>query len=55
MIHGLDRERAHTPLNSSIVSWTGDVSYIWISLKKKIIFTLLTIQKIVMNGNIGNL
>jgi hypothetical protein len=23
------REPAHTPLNSSIVSWTGDVSYIW--------------------------
>ena len=43
------RERAHTPLNSSIVSWT-DVSYIWISLKKKITFMLLTIQKVVMNG-----
>ena len=23
------REPAHTPLNSSIVSWTGDVSHIW--------------------------
>jgi len=23
------REPAHTPLNSSIVSWTGDASYIW--------------------------
>ena len=23
------REPGHTPLNSSIVSWTGDVSYIW--------------------------
>ena len=23
------RETSHTPLNSSIVSWTGDVSHIW--------------------------
>ena len=29
------RERAHTPLNSSIVSWTGDVSYIWDKFKKE--------------------
>jgi hypothetical protein len=28
------RETAHTPLNSSIVSWTGDVSYIWDKFKK---------------------
>ena len=28
------REPAHTPLNSSIVSWTGDVSYIWDKFKK---------------------
>ena len=27
------REPAHTPLNSSIVSWTGDVSYIWEKFK----------------------
>ena len=27
------REIAHTPLNSSIVSWTGDVSYIWDKFK----------------------
>jgi hypothetical protein len=23
------REEAHTPLNSSIISWTGDMSHIW--------------------------
>jgi len=27
------REEAHTPLNSSIVSWTGDVSHIWDKFK----------------------
>ena len=27
------REPAHTPLNSSIVSWEGDVSYIWNKFK----------------------
>ena len=27
------REPAHTPLNSSIVSWTGDVSHIWNKFK----------------------
>ena len=27
------RESAHTPLNSSIVSWTGDVSHIWNKFK----------------------
>ena len=27
------REEAHTPLNSSIVSWTGDVSHIWNKFK----------------------
>ena len=27
------REPAHTPLNSSVVSWTGDVSYIWKKFK----------------------
>ena len=27
------REAAHTPLNSSIVSWTGDVSHIWDKFK----------------------
>ena len=27
------REKAHTPLNSSVVSWTGDVSYIWDKFK----------------------
>ena len=25
---------AHTPLNSSVVSWTGDVSYIWEKFNK---------------------
>jgi hypothetical protein len=29
------REPAHTPLNSSVVSWTGDVSYIWKKFKEK--------------------
>ncbi len=29
------REKAHTPLNSSIVSWTGDVSHIWDTFKQK--------------------
>lgn len=28
------RKPAHTPLNSSVVSWTGDVSYIWDKFKK---------------------
>ena len=27
------REPAHTPLNSSVVSWTGDVSHIWKKFK----------------------
>ena len=27
------REPAHTPLNSSVVSWTGDVSHIWRKFK----------------------
>ena len=27
------REPAHTPLNSSIVSWTGDKSWIWDKFK----------------------
>ena len=27
------REPSHTPLNSSIVSWTGDVSHIWQKFK----------------------
>ena len=26
-------ENTHTPLNSSIVSWTGDVSHIWDKFK----------------------
>ena len=30
------RESAHTPLNSSIVSWTGDVSHIWNKFKSNI-------------------
>ena len=29
------RAPAHTPLNSSIVSWTGDVSHIWNKFKAK--------------------
>ena len=29
------REPAHTPLNSSIVSWTGDVSHIWDKFRSK--------------------
>jgi len=28
------REEAHTPLNSTIVSWTGDVSHIWDKFKE---------------------
>ena len=28
------REPAHTPLNSSVVSWTGDVSHIWKKFKE---------------------
>ena len=28
-----DGEKTHTPLNSSIVSWTGDVSHIWKKFK----------------------
>ena len=33
MIRGGEKA-AHTPLNSSVVSWTGDVSYIWEKFKK---------------------
>ena len=41
----------HTPLNSSIVSWTGDVSYIWDKFKKtEDTFYIDTIQEVVMNG-----
>ena len=33
MIHWRITENTHTPLNSSIVSWTGDVSHIWDKFK----------------------
>ena len=39
------REPAHTPLNSSIVSWTGDVSYIWDKFKSKEQFYLKKYHK----------
>jgi len=39
------RESAHTPLNSSIVSWTGDVSYIWNKFKSKEQYYLNTYNK----------
>ena len=39
------RERAHTPLNSSIVSWTGDVSYIWDKFKKEDYFYVTNYTK----------
>ena len=39
------REPAHTPLNSSIVSWTGDVSYIWDKFKKEDTFYIDTYTK----------
>jgi len=34
VLHAWWREPEHTPLNSSIVSWTGDISYIWNKFKK---------------------
>jgi hypothetical protein len=39
------REPAHTPLNSSIVSWTGDVSHIWNKFKSKEQHYLTTYNK----------
>ena len=39
------REPAHTPLNSSIVSWTGDVSHIWDKFKSKEQFYLKKYHK----------
>ena len=39
------RESAHTPLNSSIVSWTGDVSHIWNKFKSKEQHYLTTYNK----------
>ncbi len=39
------REPAHTPLNSSIVSWTGDVSHIWNKFKSKEQYYLNTYNK----------
>ena len=38
-------EPAYTPLNSSIVSWTGDVSYIWDKFKKEDTFYIDTYTK----------
>ena len=39
------RESAHTPLNSSIVSWTGDVSHIWNKFKSNEQHYLTTYNK----------
>ena len=39
------RERAHTPLNSSIVSWTGDISYVWKKFKSNEEFYLKRYNK----------
>ena len=39
------REPAHTPLNSSIVSWTGDVSHIWNKFKSNEQYYLTTYNK----------
>ena len=39
------REPTHTPLNSSIVSWTGDVSYIWDKFKKDDTYYIETYTK----------
>ena len=36
------RKPAHTPLNSSVVSWTGDVSYIWDKFKEQDTFYIDT-------------
>ena len=33
LLHDWWREEHHTPLNSSVVSWTGDVSHIWKKFK----------------------
>ena len=45
------REPYHTPLNSSIISWTGDVSYIWkkfISNKDFYFFELIKFSQLVL-------
>ena len=42
-------ENTHTPLNSSIVSWTGDVSHIWDKFKSDDDFYLKKYYKIVMS------
>ena len=34
LLHDYMRPQYHTPLNSSIVSWTGDVSHIWKKFKE---------------------
>ena len=47
------REPAHTPLNSSIVSWTGDVSHIWDRFKATDEAFIKDLQKVVMNGIIN--
>ena len=39
------REPAHTPLNSSIVSWTGDISYVWKKFKSNEEFYLKRYNK----------
>ena len=39
------REPAHTPLNSSIVSWTGDVAHIWNKFKSNEQYYLTTYNK----------
>jgi hypothetical protein len=33
LLHDWWREPNHTPLNSSIISWTGDISHIWKKFK----------------------
>lgn len=33
LLHDWWREEHHTPLNSSVISWTGDVSHIWKKFK----------------------
>ena len=38
------REPAHTPLNSSVVSWTGDVSHIWKKFKSNDEYYLKTVS-----------
>ncbi len=43
------REPAHTPLNSSVVSWTGDKSWIWDKFKSNDTEYLKVYNKVVMS------